>query len=79
LSTIDLSPATSRVVSLLDLALLSSLQPLEKIDLSQQQPLLLLPFAMQQVNLPSCTVVKEISVSVLQSLKDFRGFVIQCQ
>jgi hypothetical protein len=67
------------VVSLLDLALLSSPQPLEKIDLSQQQPLLLLPFAMQQVNLPSCTVVKEISVSVLQSLKDFRGFVIQSQ
>jgi hypothetical protein len=33
----------------------------------QQQVQLLLPFAMQRVNLPSSIAAKEISVSVLQS------------
>jgi hypothetical protein len=52
------------------------LQRLEKIASLQLLPLLLPPFAMQQVNLHSCTAVKEISVSVLQSPNAYPDFAI---
>jgi hypothetical protein len=50
-----------------------------KIDLLPQQPLHLLLFAMQQVNLHSCIDVKEISEFVLLSLNDSQDFATQFQ
>jgi hypothetical protein len=78
-STIVSLPAISMAALSWVPALQSLPQPQVKIA---SLPPLALPYrryAMQQVNLPSSIAVKAISVSVLQSLRDFQVYAIQCQ